>query len=118
MAVFREYAEHDGVGLADLVRRREVSPSDLLESAFDLIDRLNPRLNAIVAPMRERAEADVKAGLPEGPFTGVPFALKDGTLSCAGFPTSSGSRVWQGFTRAYDSELTLRYKKAGLVIGA
>jgi amidase len=118
MGDFAEYADFDGLGLADLIRRKEVTPSEVLEAAFALIDKLNPKLNAIVASMRPQAERDIATGLADGPFTGVPIVLKDEYLSYAGFPASMASRLGQGFTRPYDSELIRRYKRAGLVITA
>jgi len=116
LAAFKEYAQFDGIGLAELVRAGQVKPLEILEAASETIERLNPALNAIVASMRDLAERDVAQGLADGPFKGVPIVLKDEYLSYAGFPASSASRLCQGFTRPYDSELIRRYKQAGLVI--
>lgn len=116
MVRFTDYADYDGLGLAGLVRRGEVAPGEILEAAFEAIERLNPRLNAVVAPMREQAEASVAAGLPEGPFVGAPIVLKDEYQSYAGFPTGCASRLCQGLTLPYDTEIVRRYKRAGLNI--
>ena len=67
----------DGLGLADLVRRRETTPEELLDGALERIRRLNPRLNAVVRVTEEEARRSIAAGLPDGPFRGVPFLLKD-----------------------------------------
>ena len=67
----------DALALADLVRRREVTPSELLEAAFARMDAVNPKLNAVVQRMEGEARAAIAAGLPEGPFTGVRFLFKD-----------------------------------------
>jgi amidase len=110
-----EYFEHDGLGLADLVRRREVSATELLTTAFSAVERHNPQLNAVVADFRTEAEAEIRRGLPEGPFTGVPFLIKDLGLAYAGKPTSMGSRLFARFVAPGDSELMTRYRRAGLV---
>jgi amidase/6-aminohexanoate-cyclic-dimer hydrolase len=111
-----EYEQHDGLGLAELVRRKEVTPGEVLEAALALAGERNPALNAIVSESREQARAAVAAGLPEGPFRGVPYLLKDLGALLAGAVTSYGSRLFEGFVADHDSEITARLKRAGLVI--
>ena len=77
MATFTEYADHDGLGLADLIARREVKPEEVLEAAIERADAVNPTINAIVHRMDAIARGRVAADLPTGPFAGVPFLLKD-----------------------------------------
>jgi len=113
---FHDYDEHDAVGLAQLVARGEVSAEDLLDEALDRMGRLNPTLNAVVIPMEEEARATLAAGLPEGPFAGVPFLVKDLALNYAGVRTTHGCRLFAESVPTRDSELTRRYKAAGLVI--
>ena len=74
---FAEYADHDGLGLAELVRRREVTPAELVEAALERIERHNPILNAVVYKPYDDARRTAKGRLPDGPFTGVPFLVKD-----------------------------------------
>jgi Asp-tRNA(Asn)/Glu-tRNA(Gln) amidotransferase A subunit family amidase len=69
-----EFDRFDGLGLAELVRQRKVSPSELLELAISRLEAVNPTLNAVVAKLYDQARAAVAAGLPDGPFTGVPFS--------------------------------------------
>ncbi|MDA0999476.1 MAG: amidase [bacterium] len=116
MSAFSEYESFDAVGLAELVRRGEVPPAELLEAAIARAERLNPALNAIVTKMYGEGRAAIAAGLPEGPFTGVPFLLKDLTVFYAGVPTSQGSRFFADLVPDHDSEIIARYKRAGLVI--
>jgi amidase len=116
MAGFAEYEAYDGLGLADLVRRHEVTPEELLTEAMARADKLNSVLNAFPFFFEERARADIRAGLPDGPFTGVPFVLKDLFMLYAGERTTHGSRFWADFVAPYDSELFARYKRAGFVI--
>ncbi len=116
MSSFSEYTRYDGLGLAELVARGEVSPDELLTAALDQCDSQNPRLNAIILDLREQARAQIRAGLPDGPFRGVPFLLKDLSNALAGVPRSSGSRFFADYTPDFDSALVQRYKAAGLVI--
>jgi amidase len=111
----REYLEYDGLGLAELVRRRGVSTAEVVEVAWNAVDQLNPRLNAVVDLFRAEVEQELCRGLPDGPFTGVPFLIKDLGLSYAGKRTSMGSCLFERLVPPCDSELMARYRRAGLV---
>ncbi|MBS1253428.1 MAG: 6-aminohexanoate-cyclic-dimer hydrolase [Anaerolineales bacterium] len=115
MSNFTEYNEYDGLGLAELVRDGEVTAGEVVEAAIARIEALNPQLNAVIHTMYDRARAAVERGLPEGPFTGVPFLIKDLFVAYAGEPLRAGSRFFDGFVPDHDSELVRRYKAAGLV---
>jgi amidase len=110
-----EYVELDSIGLAQLVRLGQVSPTEVLEAAFAALDQVNPRLNAVVESFRAEAEQELRQGLPTGPFTGVPFLVKALGPFYAGKPTTMGSRVFQAYVAPFDSELMARYRRAGLV---
>jgi amidase len=114
--IIQGYETFDGLALANLVRRREVTPLELLESAIERVDRLNPALNAVVHRHDDVARRAIAAGLPDGLFTGVPFLLKDLDVCLADTPLSNGSRLFEGFVPDYDSTLVARHKAAGLVI--
>lgn len=111
-----DYDAYDGLGLAELIRERHIAPLELLNLVRDRVDAVNPRLNAFSTLFFDKAEAAIAAGLPAGPFRGVPFALKDLGMTLAGTITSSGSRVWKNNLASFDSTLVARYKSAGLVI--
>ena len=111
-----DYAAHDGLGLAALIRSGAVTPTEVMQAALTAIDRLNPALNAITLTMRPQAEAAIAAGLPDGAYTGVPFLLKDLSPTVADVPTTGGSRFFGGVVRSYDTELVRRWKRAGLVM--
>ncbi len=113
---FREYGEYDAVGLAALVRDGQVSPEQLLDEALSRTAEVNPKINAVVNLLEDRARAAISAGLPEGPFKGVPFLIKDLMTAYAGEPLRSGSRLFKDYVAPEDEELTRRYKRAGLVI--
>jgi amidase/6-aminohexanoate-cyclic-dimer hydrolase len=115
MGEIREYDGYDAMGLAELVRRRQVSAGELLETAIARAERLNPRLNAIVHPAYDRAKAAIAVGLPAGPFTGVPFLLKDLGCEAIGYPTNAGSRFFANLQWSYDSEIWIRLRRSGLV---
>jgi amidase len=113
---YSEYADLDGLGLAALIQSGAISATDALETALAAIERLNPALNAVTLAMRAEAEAAIAAGLPDGPYRGVPFLLKDLAPTAAGVATSAGSRFFKGVVRPYDSELVRRWRRAGLVM--
>src|ERR687895_1802625 len=94
MTGFAEYEEYDALGLAELVRARKVSPAELLDAAIARVKARNPLVNAVVLPLYDYARAAIAHGLPEGPFHGVPFLLKDLTASLAGGAATRGSRLF------------------------
>jgi amidase len=110
-----QYSEYDGLGLAELVRNGEVSASELVEEAIARVDRHNPDLNAVVYDARDEARRVAAQELPDGPFRGVPFLVKDLGCPVAGMPRTSGSRFLAHEVPAEDGELARRYRAAGLV---
>jgi amidase len=116
MSGFKEYERYDGLGLAELVKNKEVSAVELCEEAIARIEKINPQLNAIVTPMFDLARKSVQGSLPDGPFTGVPFLLKDLLADFAGVPLTMGSRACKNYIPDQDSEMVKRFKKAGLVV--
>lgn len=115
MTAIAEYGQLDGLALADLVRRGEVAPHELAEEAIRRAEAVGAKLGAVVAPMYERARDMSRGTLPEGPYRGVPFLLKDLIAAIAGAPLQSGSRFFRGHVPAHDSEIVRRYLAAGLV---
>ncbi len=116
MSDFSDYDKHDGLGLAELVRRKEVKPSELVEEAINRIENLNPQINAVIHKMYDPAKEAAKGDLPDGAFRGVPFLLKDLVAAYAGVPMRGGSRFYNDFVPDHDSELVKRYKAAGVCI--
>ncbi|WP_420565301.1 amidase [Thalassobaculum sp.] len=116
MAAFAEYMTHDALALADLIREGEVSAGDVLDSALERADAINPTINAIVSRNDGAARGRVAAGLPQGPLAGVPFLLKDLGAMQAGVPMGNGSRLWKDFVGPIDFTYTERAEDAGLVI--
>lgn len=116
MTGFSEYDQYDALGLAGLVRNKEVSARELLDEAIRRREAVNPSINAIIHNMDELAYQAIDTGLPEGPFHGVPFLLKDLLAAYKGVPMTNGSRAFRDFIPDYDSEMVKRFKQSGLVI--
>ncbi len=116
MAIMNDYSSHDALSLAELVRTKQVSPRELVEAAIKRIESLNPRLNAVVHKMYDEARRQADASSGDGRFRGVPFMLKDLLSWYAGAPTSSGSRLYEGWVPPHDTEIVQRYRRAGLIV--
>ena len=116
MGSFQEYDQYDGLGLAELVKKGEVSPLKICEEAITRIENVNPKLNAVITPMYDIARKVATDSPLDGPFSGVPFLLKDLLETYAGVPETKGSKAYRNNISDHDSELVKRFKKAGLVI--
>ena len=90
---FSEYGKYDGLGLAELVRKGDITPAELVEEAIQRIETHNPKLNTVINKLYERARNTAKSDLPDGPFKGVPFLMKDLISTLEGIPTSFGNKV-------------------------
>ena len=110
-----EYASYDGVGLAELVARGEVSAAELADTARAAIDQVNPRLNAVIGPIDAVADEALARGPKDASFSGVPFLMKDIGMHYANIPHEMGSRFAEGLVFPHDTELATRFKAAGLV---
>ena len=115
MANLANYGDYDALGLAELVRKRDIKPSELMEDALGAIAQLNPELNCVVGDLSAQAESALDAGLPSGPFTGVPFLIKEIGVQAAGSPFRMGSKLCDGFVPQADTELMRRFRLAGLL---
>jgi amidase len=114
---FEPYASCDGLGLAELVAKGEVTASELVEEAVARIEKHNPTLNAVIYKMYDEAREAANRPPPSspGPFQGVPFLLKDILGDYEGVPTTSGCRFMGDSPAPTDAELVVRYKRAGLI---
>lgn len=110
-----EYDDLDALEMARRVRDKSLSPEELLDAAIARVEARNPRLNAVVYEMFDRAKARVK-DLPDGPLRGVPFLVKDLKLQIAGTPTTNSTRLSLGRIATGTSVLAARYEAAGLQI--
>lgn len=105
----------DATALARQVATGQVSPDELLDRALARADAVNPRLNAVVLLQVERARDAIKAGLPDGPFRGVPFLLKDLGAEARAFPSHSGSNLLRDTRYGFDSAIFERMRATGVV---
>ncbi len=101
--VFAEYDQYDAVGLAELVACGDVTPAELVETAIARVDELNPKLNAVVTKQYETARRMAAEGPPSGPFSGVPFLLKD-LAFVAGDLATLGSVFFRDYRPGVTSE--------------
>jgi len=116
MSLANELSNLDATAQAELVRKKEIKPVELVEAAIDRIEKTNPQINAIVTRMYDEARAAAKAEPIASPFAGVPFLLKDLLAAYKGVPMSSGSKFLRDFKPDQDSELVSRLKRAGLIV--
>ena len=112
---FKEYGNYDAVGLADLVRRKQVTAGELLDEAIARTAKVDPQINAVVVRHYDYAERQITKGLPDGPFTGVPFLLKDLDL-LEGTRTTSGATVLKEFVADHSGTLAQRFLDTGVSI--
>jgi len=111
-----EYSSCDGVALADLVRKREVSPRELAHLFVEAVETVNPRINAVLEVYFDRIDGLDDHAISTGPFAGVPFLMKDIGAGESGRHQDMGSRLMKGHVAGKDSFLTALFKKAGLTL--
>ncbi len=113
-----ELSTMDATAQAELVRRREVMPLELVDAAIARIERMNPILNAVITLLFEEARAAaISPDLPDGPFRGVPFLLKDIGAMQKGQPYYMGNRALRdaGYRSPEDTALGARFRAAGFI---
>ena len=114
---FEEYERYDAMGLAGLVARKDVTPTELLDVALARLSQVNGKLNAVVSLFEDDARRAIAAGLPDGPLKGVPYLVKDLGLLVKGVSMGMGSRLFKNSPPAVeDSALTTAYRAAGLIL--
>ncbi|HEY7845171.1 MAG TPA: amidase, partial [Bradyrhizobium sp.] len=112
---FKEYGNYDAIGLAELVRNRQVTPGELLDEAITRTAKVDPEINAVVVRHYDYAEQQIAKGLPDGPFTGVPFLLKDLDL-LEGTRTTFGATILRDDVADRTGTLAQRFLDAGVTI--
>ncbi|MEM1086387.1 MAG: amidase [Pseudomonadota bacterium] len=113
-----DYDQYDALGLAELVRTKQVTPNELLSEARTRAEKAQTELNCFSNMFDGAPEDQIEGGLADGPFTGVPYPIKDLGISIAGYPMTNGSVGWKDNVEPQDSVLAARYKAAGLTIFA
>src|SRR5580698_8212415 len=113
--VFSEYGNFDAMGLADLVRKKQVTPRELLDEAIARTAKVDPQINAVVVKHYDYATRQIDKGLPVGPFTGVPFLLKDLDLLKT-TRTTFGASIYTDDVAAHTGTLAQRFLDSGVTI--
>jgi amidase len=111
-----EYDELDATGLAELVRQGDVSPAELVEVAIERIEERDPAIHAVIHRAFEQARQYARGPIPQGPFTGVPFLLKDLLAAWAGTPMTHGSRFYGDWAPDRNSTLVDRFLASGVIL--
>ena len=106
------YAESDALRLAELVRRKEVTPPELTEVAIGLIEELDPKLNAVVIRDFDRARANAAGPLHDGTFGGVPYLLKNIGSGCEGLPVTNSLPYWKDYVSLSNSEMVRQIRES------
>ncbi len=114
MRPFPEYDSYDALGLAELVRKREVGADELCEEAIRHIERINPEINAVILQRFDSARKAARGKLKEGPFSGVPFLTRDLLTSYSGIPQTAGAG--KGCEPDDNCELMRRYMATGVIV--
>src|SRR5205085_11344911 len=112
---FTDYGKYDAVGLAELVRKKQVSAAELLDEAVARTAKVAPQINAVVVKHYDHARRHIDKGLSDGPFTGVPFLLKDLDL-LQGTVTTFGASVYRNHVADHTGTLAQRFLKSGVAI--
>src|SRR5258708_10597411 len=112
---FKEYGNYDAVGLAELVRKKQVSASELLDEAIARTAKVDPQINAVVVKHYDYAARQIARGVADGRFTGVPFLLKD-LDKLEGTRTTSGASVYKDDVADHSGTLAQRFLAAGVTI--
>jgi amidase len=113
----RLYRSADGVELAALVAKGDVTPLELVEAGVRAIEEMNPALNAVIHKLYDMGRAGAAAVTPEaGPLAGVPFLLKELASSWTGAPLTNSSRFLKDQVAQGDSEISRRLRAAGLLL--
>ncbi len=113
---FEEYRKLDAVAMAELIKKNEVTSSELLEAAITRTEEVNGPINAVILKLYEDARNTSKSRLPDGPLSGVPFLIKDLDVQMKGTRYTGGTRLLKDFVSTVNSEVTNRIQNAGLVI--
>lgn len=110
------FSTEDGLGLGELVRKGELKPIELVDESIRRIEELNPQLNAVIHKSYDAARAIAQGPLPDGPFQGVPYLLKELATMWEGQPTTNSCPYLKDFVSPLDLEIVTRVKSAGFIL--
>jgi len=113
--MMEDYAKYDATALAALVAKGDVTPDELLDTALARVEAVNPKINAVVLMREDIARRNIRNGLPDGPFKGVPFLIKDLGAEAVDFPSHNGSQLLKNTTYTQNSTIFDRMQASGAV---
>lgn len=113
--LFEEYRGYDAMALAEMVRKKAVSPLELLEVAIRRLEAVEPKLNSVVHRMYDEGRRMAAAAPDDAPFAGVPFLIKDLSLAVAGHPMTGGSAALRNYVPRHDTYAVQQFRKAGFI---
>ena len=113
---FDEYRSFDALGLAGLIRKREVSRAEVMQAALTRLQAVNPTINAVPYLHQPALAPDAPVIGADGPFAGVPYCIKDLHAPVRDMPLTHGSRLFAGQVFDFDAETVARLRRAGFVI--
>ena len=111
-----DFGSYDALGLAALVKSGEVTPLELVENVIERIEAVNPQLNAVIYKNYDDARGRAGAGVPDGPFQGVPYMMKELATMWEGVPQTNSSPYFKDFVAPFDSEIVTRLKQSGFIL--
>ena len=111
-----EYIQYDAMGLAELIKQKQITPYELLNLVKRILNNINPKLNAVSNIFFDKAEKQLETLDLSAPLAGVPFAIKDLGVLYEGTVTTNGSRYFSQGASDHSSEIINRYLNAGLII--
>lgn len=118
MGFAREFGEFDALGLADLVRKGDVSANEVMETAIERIESITPALNFISVKCYEHGRSLAKSDIPDGPFMGVPYLLKDSFMDYEGTVSTQCCKIFEDYVSKFDMGSVTSAKAAGFLLVA
>ncbi len=113
---FDELRSFDALGLADLIRRRDVSRAEVMAATLVRLQAVNPIVNAVSYLHQPALQTDAEPSAAQAPFAGVPYLIKDLHAPVKDMPLTHGSRLFVGPVHDFDSETVARLRRAGFAI--
>lgn len=111
-----QYVTLDATEMAELIRKKEVAPKELVALSLEQLERVNPKLNAVIHDRKEKALQEAEnIKINDSGFSGVPFLLKNISQRLKGEPITSGSRLLRANFATESSNLVQKLQESGFI---